>query len=37
LFGVVFAAVATVLVLVHPLLHGQLHVLVIGHRLRVLL
>jgi len=37
LFGVVFEAVAAVLVLVHKLLHGRLHVLVLGHRLRVLL
>jgi len=32
LFVVFFAAVAAVLVLVHPLLHGRLHVLVLGHR-----
>ena len=32
LFGVVFAAVAAVLVQVHPLLHERLHVLVLGHR-----
>jgi len=35
LFGVVFAAVAAVLVQVHPLLHERLRVLVLGHLLRV--
>jgi len=37
LFGVVFAAVAAVRVLVHPLLYGRLHVLVLGHRPPVVL
>ena len=37
LFEVVFAAVAAVLVLVYLLLHGRLHVLVLGHLLRVFL
>ena len=37
LFGVVFAAAAAVLVLAYLLLHGRLHVLVLGHRLRVFL
>jgi len=37
LFGVISAPVTSVLVLVHPLFYGQLHVLVLGHRLRVLL
>jgi len=37
LFGVGFAAVAAVLLLACLLLHGRLHVLVLGHRLRVFL
>ena len=37
LFGVVFAAVSAVVVLVYLLLHGRLHVLVLGLRLQVFL